>query len=434
MKKINPDIEVIGIYVGALIPIKHYNKICQHTFNSSPSSMLQGTQCPVCHKNGGITEEEYVIALKNKNPNIALTGQYINARTKTEHVCLICGYKWHPFPDNLLNKGCQCPKCANKMLSESFTRSHEEYIQALLQKNSKIMPVDKYINSATKIKHQCMLCGYVYEVSPENALSGKGCPLCCKPPQKIGPPPEFRNSIWASEYKDICSKYLTDEQMQSIMPGSTKKMLAKCPECGREKYIIPYNLIVNSLGCICGDSISYPNKFVYGVLNQLNIDFIPEYTTEWACNKKYDIYIQQYNLIIENHGLQHYIDNPWDKSKSLEDEQSNDLFKESLAKQNGIEEYIILDCRRSSVEWIKHSIMQSKLPIILSFSENDINWDDVDKFATSNFVRKASDLFNKGNSIPQIAKILNVSDTTVRTWVKKALNLSGVIIKHQLKL
>ena len=64
--------------------------------------------------------------------------------------------------------------------------------------------------------------------------------------------------------------------------------------------------------------------------------------------------------IIENHGEQHYIHRGTFKSKSLEDEQRNDVYKKTLARQNGVIHYIVLDCRESNVSWIKKSILNSQ--------------------------------------------------------------------------
>lgn len=417
---INPNIEVLGIYDGALTAILHKNKICGHEFLTSPSSVLQGVKCPICNRNAGISRDEYIEKLKIEKPNIILLGDYINAKTKTKHKCLICNAEWSSIPDNVLKCKYSCPECAKVEQAKNETKSHDLYVKELEIKNPNLEVIGEYINNNTKIKHRCKQCGDVFDITPNGALAGRGCSLCCNPPQKIGQAPEYRNSIWNSKYKDICDKYMTEEQMKSIMPHSIKKILVKCPDCGREKYITPYNLISNGLGCICGDGISYPNKFMYNILQQLHVNFIPEYSPLWAQKCRYDIYVEKYNLIIENHGIQHYEDRRNnEKHKTLEEEQENDRRKQEIAMQNGISNYVVIDCRKSSVEWIKENVLKSNLIQILNFNEQDINWTCVDIYASSNLIKEAAKLLNDGNSVAKIANILNVSDTTVRTWVKK---------------
>lgn len=43
--------------------------------------------------------------------------------------------------------------------------------------------------------------------------------------------------------------------------------------------------------------------------------------------------------------------------------------KEFIAKQNGILEYIVIDCRYSNYEWIKNSILASKLNQIFNLKK-----------------------------------------------------------------
>lgn len=44
-------------------------------------------------------------------------------------------------------------------------------------------------------------------------------------------------------------------------------------------------------------------------------------------NRKYDIYIDKYNLIVEVHGVQHYEDSRKFTKRTLEEEQENDRKK-----------------------------------------------------------------------------------------------------------
>ena len=137
-----------------------------------------------------------------------------------------------------------------------------------------------YVSDSIKIKHKCIICGYIWSVKPSNILQEKGCPVCGH--HIIGPPPEYRNSIWNSEYKNLFSQYMTEEQMKTLMSHSGKKIMLPCLDCGELKSITPANLINEGFRCMCGDGQSFPNKFVYNVLKQLGIKVKPEYSPDWA--------------------------------------------------------------------------------------------------------------------------------------------------------
>ena len=164
-----------------------------------------------------------------------------------------------------------------------------------------------------------------------------------------------------------------------------------------------------------------PEKFMANILNQLNIMFISQYSTEWSNNKRYDFYIPIKNCIIETHGLQHYEHRSFSKNnpKTLEDEQTNDKFKRELALSNGIKHYIELDCRKSELEWIKNSIMQSNLPNILDFKLEDVDWLRLHEDSYKNLILEVCNLWNEGKRIVEICKIAKKGDTTIRRYLVK---------------
>lgn len=295
-------------------------------------------------------------------------------------------------------------------------KTHAQYLEELSIKIPYVEPIEEYINGATKILHHCKRCDYKWEVRPNDILKRNKCPVCDSN-RRIGPAPLYANSIWASEYKEIFAKYMTEDQMKTTMPKSHIKIDMVCPDCGRHKEQTPKLLIQQGFGCVCSDGLSYPNKFVYAVLNQLNIEYEIEKTFNWSEKKRYDIYIPHLNCIIENHGQQHYTG--WCNDKEdLERNQVNDLLKKKMALENGIRIYIELDCSKSKMEWIKNSLLKSALSEILDFSL--INWEECNNFAISNFVKKAADLWNEEKTIKEISEILRVSSATAGQYLKQA--------------
>lgn len=412
--EVNSNIEVIGEYVNSETNILHRCKIDGYEWMAKPLHILRNHGCPACAGQKKKTQKEYILEVVKINPNIEVVGEYINAHTKILHKCKIDGFEWYTSPHNIL-RGQGCPKCAGKI-----RKTHEQYVKEVAETNPNIKIIGTYVNIHTNILHRCKIDGYEWYAKPNNILHGTNCPVCvgCA----IGNYPEYKNSIWASEYVDYFSKYLTDEQMKSYTPHSNAKINISCPDCGKPKLISLFRLLKEGFGCICGDGRSYPNKFMYAFLTELKVEHELEYSPDWAGNFKYDIYIPSLNCIIENHGAQHYKGGfEYAGGKTLEEEQENDKYKESIAKNNGIAHYVVINCKVSDASWIKDSILKSHLPILLSFNEKSVNWNKCDKFATSNLVKEASNLWNNGLTTKDIANNLGVGQSTAARYLKKGV-------------
>ena len=118
------------------------------------------------------THEEYVKELSIKNPNIEVVERYVNTATKIKHRCLIDGFEWNVAPATIL-RGHGCPQC-----NGGVKITHDEYVDKLFKINPSIIVIGQYVNSQTKITHKCLIDGHEWLLSPGNALSGKGCPVC----------------------------------------------------------------------------------------------------------------------------------------------------------------------------------------------------------------------------------------------------------------
>lgn len=364
-----------------------------------------------------LTEEEYVKRLDEFFPNIKLIGHYVNHATKVLHRCLIHNCNWEIRPNNVL-RGQGCYQCRIDRLKQSVTKTHEQYVTELKEKNPSIEVIDTYIKATTNITHKCKICGHIWKVEPNSLLQGTGCPVCSG--SVCGGAPKYLNSIWSSEYKEFFSRYLTEEQMKIYMPYTNIKINVTCPDCKKHKKIAPRTMLYHSsIGCVCGDGVSYPNKFICSVLDQLKIIYETEYIFDWAKDKRYDIYIPTLNCIIENHGGQHYDSGFLSMAgKTLQEEQENDKIKKNLAIQNNIKYYIILDCRKSDVDWIKASVLNSKLNNLFDLSLVDFN--KCGEFACSNLVKVVADLWNNKLSVKEIIAITRFSAARVQDYLRKA--------------
>lgn len=237
------------------------------------------------------------------------------------------------------------------------------------------------------------------------------------------------NTKWQSVFEsrpDLIKYFVDINEAKEYTIGSHKNINIKCPDCGFIRQI-PIKILA-SRGFVCpkcGDGISYPEKFVLNFLEQLNVDFIYQKVFTWSNKKRYDFYIPSINYIVEVHGIQHYEAKKGFYDGKFENIQKSDQLKQQLALKNNISEYIVLDCRYSNLGWIKNDIMQSYLPILLNFKEEDIDWLKCHKNAMCSLMTQACNLWNGGmKNVKKIANELCINRKTVTSYLKQCSELS----------
>ena len=232
-------------------------------------------------------------------------------------------------------------------------------------------------------------------------------------------------NVISISHPHLVQYFINKEDTLKYSYGSNESILMRCPHCGFEREKRITDLVSKGFSCkICSDQIPYSEKFLANLLRQiLNQEFITQLsktTFKWCGKYKYDFYIDKINGICETMGSQHYKQSSGNWGL-LEKVQENDKQKELLAKNNRIDNYIIIDCRKSKLEWIKNSIMQSDLPELLNFKEDDIDWLKCHEYAcNSNLVKEVCNLWNSGiKSTIEIAEQIKIGKSTA--W--KYLNI-----------
>jgi hypothetical protein len=263
----------------------------------------------------------------------------------------------------------------------------------------------------------------------------------------------------ATTHPDIADLLWDKDDGTKYQAGTKKRANFRCPCCGNKINVIICNVVNQGLFCRqCGDGISYPNKFVYNFIKQISdmykyndepFEFTPEKTFLWSANVKhenealsgkkiYDMFIDTHNIIIENHGDYHYVGGfeEINGARSLKEVQENDAIKHDLALLNGIkdEDYIVLNCLMSNMEYIKNSIMSSRLPDVLNFNEDDIDWFQCDRFATSSRVYEACKYWNDGiKNCKDIALLMKMHPDTIKRYIRKGRELNIVTEENTTK-
>jgi len=217
----------------------------------------------------------------------------------------------------------------------------------------------------------------------------------------------------------------------TVASKRAKRIPFVCNDCGHEIKggIYPYikNPDKGFSSCPkCSDGISYPEKFLFSFLSQLGTKFKTQLSKadfNWCEKYRYDFYLEDFNVIVETHGLQHYRQSEL-RWGNLKDGENTDSVKKDLAVKNNINDYIILDCRESNINWIKKSILESNLINFPSFKIELINWDKCHKDACSTKIKAVCDLWNDGNTIGEIVNQMILSSYTVRRYLKKGTSIN----------
>lgn len=270
-------------------------------------------------------------------------------------------------------------------------------------------------------KYECLNCGNIDEILQGDLLRGRGCNVCCFPSQKvlIGYNDMATTSPWIVKWLE------NKEDAYKYTNLSMKKINFKCNYCGNIKNmrICDFNALIYQCKK-CGDKVSIGEKIMFNVLDQLGIKFKTEYSPKWIKPKRYDFYLTDYNIIIETHGIQHYKESTGNRKKPIENEQENDRIKKEVAIYNGVEEenYIVIDCRESEINFIKQNILDSNLAKV--FDLNKINWNDVFIYVMSNVTKEVCNIWNSGihNSV-KIGKIIKIDRNSVTRHLKNGAKL-----------
>lgn len=165
-------------------------------------------------------------------------------------------------------------------------------------KHGKAIINDKYY------KYKCNKCGFAcgeyykvgnyYEefwILESDLLQGNGCSCCCATPQIVvnGINDIPTTDPWMVDY--FQGGY---NEAKKYMKSGNTKIYPICPNCGKIKGKKMSLNTINSLhgiGCTCGDGISYPEKYLSNLLDQLNVKYIKELTKtifSWCGDYRYD--------------------------------------------------------------------------------------------------------------------------------------------------
>lgn len=295
--------------------------------------------------------------------------------------------------------------------------------------------VHKGIENRKWYKYKCNNCGWTEGWILECNLSkGVGCSCCYGRTTVQGINDIPTTDPWMVKY--FQGGY---DEAKMYTKSSNKYIQPKCPDCNviRKNPIKISGINTNdSIGCMCSDKTSYPEKFIYTLLKQLDIKFTPQLnrsTFDWCDKYKYDFYLTDYNTIVETHGKQHY---EWTGGymPPVEEEINNDAIKKELAINNSISNYIVIDCRISDFDFIKTNIINSKLSKIINLE--DIDWDAIRSECAKNLVKTICEYYELNKDIETqkyMANKFKIHEATLGRYLTIGASLNWCVPKGSKK-
>lgn len=166
------------------------------------------------------THEQFISELAEINPNIKVIGKYSGSKSKIECECLLCKNKWETTPTLLLD-GHGCTACAFNNHRTKLTKTNEEFISELKEKNQNLIPLDEYINNYTEIRFKCSACNCVFKAKPKRILFNPDCQNHC-----------LSLSKRAEDFYDKVKIVNPNIKILGKFKGAREEIKAQCLVCG----------------------------------------------------------------------------------------------------------------------------------------------------------------------------------------------------------
>lgn len=380
------------------------------------------------------THEEFAQEFYKVHPNYRLLTKY-EGMTKPIKVLCDKNHVWDVVANTSLR--CNCGVCHK--LFKYNQKTTDDLKRELIENNIKAIPLEEYKGARVKIAFQCLECDeHKFYSTPDNLLNKtKQCPICAS---LIGGE-KHRKSITNKEnlFSTIHPeyiKYLVDESLaDKYSYGSHRKAEWKCPDCNNSYTQSFKEVSARGIICpYCSKWKSYPNNFMKNILNQLNIDYISEYSPEWIKPKRFDFYIPKLSVIIEMDGAFHFIERQ-KSDLTLNEVKSIDNYKESIAIENGIK-VIRIDCNYYGLSnrqsYISENILNSELSQLLNLS--NVNFDEANIYALTPSFKRVCEFWDNGNhDLNDIALQLDVDYSTVLRCLKygEEIGICQYVFKEQ---
>lgn len=255
--------------------------------------------------------------------------------------CNVCNHIFEKSTNHITNKNSWCTYCTNKKLCENdgcttcFENSFASHPKSKFWSNkNKLNPRQVFKHSNHKYLFDCDKCNHILDITLNSiSTNNNWCSYCahqklCKNEDCQGC---FENSF-ASHHK---SKFWADKNSvvpRTIFKSSANKYWFDCNICTNEFYTKLSNI---TNGIWCPFCVNKTELKLFDWLKKQNFNVKTQVKFDWCKNKKnlpFDFVLEDYKLIIELDGPQHFrqVSN-W---QSPEYNKENDEFKNKSALDN----------------------------------------------------------------------------------------------------
>lgn len=297
-----------GVSKNIDVRCKHHN----HIWNVRVMDLIKGQGCPKCgneksSKKRVIKVSEFIersIKKHGDRYDYSKVHQFKRQKEKVTIICTKHGEFQQTAHDHQLGAGCS--KCWEEIRSEVLTLPWEKVLKSFRETHDDTYDYleNTYVNSHETMEIICKRHG-VFEQSVANHRIGYGCPKCGR--ERIS---EFLTTPWEEVLKSFREthkdEYRYTPETYTLLETPMEMF---CSKHGR--FLQTPKVHRKGSGCpICKSSLG--EKFIYHFLNEHKINFIQQHKFDDLVFKGHlrcDFYVEEFNLVIEYNGEQHYIPN-----------------------------------------------------------------------------------------------------------------------------
>jgi very-short-patch-repair endonuclease len=236
-----------------------------------------------------------------------------------------------------------CPFCVNKQLCKDDCDYCYNKSFATIPKSSQwsdkneLKPKEVFKSSGKPYLFNCDECKHEINMSLCSVTEGSWCSYCINHKLCNDINCEYcYNKSMANDSKGIYWSDKNELKPHMVGKNSKQKFIFDCPDCNKEYISKPMYV---SKGTWCGCTTNKTEKKLYDYLTDTYEHLVieKEKKFDWCKNVYYlpfDFCLEEYKLIIECDGLQHFTVNTHFKS-TPEERQETDKYKMIQAKANG---------------------------------------------------------------------------------------------------
>lgn len=291
---------------------------CGHEWEATVANRKSGNGCPFCSGrkilkgfNDFATVNSKLAAEWHPTKNGDLSPDQVTAGSgkKVWWVCSKCGNEWKAVISNR-SQGSNCPLCSHP----HEKKSDRQFLEELAANNSKIVPLEPYVDNRTKILVRCGECGYKWKAAPGAILDNPNrCPRCWE--NRRGLSLVKSNEEFLAELAEV-NPFVTPLEPYV---RSKWKIRCRCKICGHEWLVSP-NELLRGNGCPCCNhsQTSYVEQCVFLAFQARLEDGSVLSRDRVAIGSELDVYVPEKSLAVE-YGAWHWHRNRIDRDRKKAD-------------------------------------------------------------------------------------------------------------------